>query len=110
MPLSFLLASVAGVQPQVTEALEEAGPRGFEQELCAIIAVGDVRPVDLGHEHQSLGVQEQMTLSSFDLLGPFSIAALFSAHPGCLYRLRVHYGGAGLGVPLQVHPNPLAQG
>jgi hypothetical protein len=37
------------------EALEEAGPRGLEQQLDAV-AIGDVRPVDLGDEHQALRV------------------------------------------------------
>jgi hypothetical protein len=53
----------------VREALEEAGPRGFEQELDAV-AIGDVRFVDLGHEHQPLGVHEQVALSALTFLAP----------------------------------------
>jgi hypothetical protein len=56
----------------MTEAREEAGPRGFEQELDAV-AVRDARVVDLGYEHRALRVHEQMTLCSFDLLGPYSM-------------------------------------
>src|SRR5215217_2949693 len=102
------MAGVAGVQPQMREAREEADPRGFEQELDAI-AIGDVRRVNLGHEYQTLGVYQKMTLSSLDLLGTV-VTALFSSHARCLHRLGVHYGCARLRVPLQTHSHPLAQG
>src|SRR5215218_5435023 len=41
-------------------------------------------------------------------VGPI-VAALFSSHPGTLDRLTIHYPGAGLGVPPEADPHPLAQ-
>jgi hypothetical protein len=84
----------------VGEALGLTVARGeiqqeLEQELDAV-AVRDARVVDLGYEHQALGVHEQMSLSSFDLLGSYSIAALFAAHARGLERLAIHDGRAGL--------------
>src|SRR5919112_5185596 len=60
-------------------------------------------------EHQTLRVYQQMALSSFDLLGPV-VAALLAAHACCLDRLAVNYRCTGLRVPLEAHPNALAQG
>ena len=60
--------------------------------------------------HQTLRVHQEVALSAFDLLGPCSIATLFSAHARGLDRLAVHYGRAGLRVPLQTDPHSLAQG
>src|SRR5919107_1713933 len=50
-----------------------------------------------------------MALSSFDLLGPV-VSALCASYHGGLDRLAVYYAGAGLRVPLQTDPHPLAQG
>src|SRR5215203_1374866 len=50
-----------------------------------------------------------MALSTLHLLASV-VAALFSTHPGSLYRLAIHYGGAGLRVPLETDPDPLTQG
>src|SRR5918994_1497189 len=102
-----LSSRVSSVKPQMGEALEEAGPRGFEQQFYAV-AIGDVRPVDPGEEHQSLGIYEQMTLPTLDLLRSI-VAALFSAHARGLHRLAIYYGGAGLGISLQANPHALAQ-
>jgi hypothetical protein len=66
------------------------------------------RCVDLGLEHESFGVDQQMALSAFDLLSSI-VAALFSAYPSSLDRLAIHYACAGLGVPLQANPHSLAQ-
>src|SRR5215217_317542 len=49
-----------------------------------------------------------MALSPLHLLASI-VAALFSAYSGRLDRLAIHYGCAGLGVPLEANPNPLAQ-
>jgi hypothetical protein len=102
------LAGVSGVQPQVREAREAIGRGCFEQKLDAV-AVLDFGVVDPRFEHQPLRVHQKMALSSFDLLGSV-VAALLSAHPGRFDRLAVHYGCAGLRVPLQTDSNPLAQG
>jgi len=48
-------------------------------------------------EHEAFGVYEQVGLSAFDLLATI-ITSLFSAHPGGLDRLGVHYSSAGFGI------------
>jgi hypothetical protein len=60
-------------------------------------------------EHQSLRVHQDVTLTSFDLLGPV-VTALFAAHARGLDRLAVHYGRAGLRVPLEADTHSPAQG
>src|SRR5215212_5022865 len=82
--------------------------RGFEQELDAV-AVLDVRAVDLGFEHQALGVYQEVALPSLHLLGAI-VSSLLSAHPGRLDRLAVYDARAGPGVPLQAYPRALTQG
>jgi hypothetical protein len=91
----------------VTEAWETGRHCRPEQELDAV-AIGDVRAMDLGHEHQTLRVYQQMALSSFDLLGPYSIAALFAAYARGLDRLAIHDGCAGLRISTQADPHALA--
>src|SRR5215212_957497 len=49
-----------------------------------------------------------MTLSAARLLSAV-VTALFSAYPGRLYRLGVHNACAGLRVPAEPPPQPLAQ-
>ena len=60
--------------------------------------------------HQSLGVHQDVTLTSFDLFGPYSIAALFASHARGLDRLGIHYGRARLGIPLEADPHALTKG
>ena len=60
-------------------------------------------------EHETLGVYQDVALSSLDLLAAIVIA-LFSAYRGTLDRLRIHHAGAGLGVPLQADPEAFADG
>jgi hypothetical protein len=60
-------------------------------------------------EHQTLGVHQQMALSSFDLLGSV-LTALLATHAHCLDRPAVRYRCAGPRVPLQADPHSLAQG
>src|SRR5919107_1081574 len=50
-----------------------------------------------------------MTLPALDLLGSV-VTAFLSAHARGLDRLAIHYGRAGLEVPIEPHPHPLAQG
>lgn len=64
------------------------------------IAVEDVRRVHFRLEHQTLGIYEQMALSSLDLLLARIVPAL-SSHAGALHRLRIDYGRAGLGISLK---------
>jgi hypothetical protein len=94
----------------VGEALGLTVARGEIQQELDAVAVRDAGVVDLGYEHQALGVHEQMSLSSFDLLGSYSIAALFAAHARGLERLAIHDGRAGLRVPLEAYPHSPSQG
>jgi len=66
--------------------------------------------VDLGFEHETFGVHQDVALSAFDLLGSYSITALFSAHRGGLHRLRVHHPSAWLGIPSQADSQPFSDG
>src|SRR5215212_11888159 len=50
-----------------------------------------------------------MALSAFDLLGSV-VTTLYSAYAGRFDRLTVDDASTGLGVSLQAHPHPLAQG
>jgi hypothetical protein len=50
-----------------------------------------------------------MALSTLDLLAAI-VAALFAAYPGRLDRLAIYYGGAGLRIPFETDPDPLAEG
>jgi len=63
--------------------------------------------VDLRLEHESFGVYQQVALSPLHLLASI-VAALFSAYTSRLDRLAIHYACAGLGVPLEANPHPLA--
>ena len=65
--------------------------------------------MDLGFEHESFGVYEQVTLSAFDLLAAI-VTTLLSSHSGRLYRLAIYNPSCRLGVPLEANPHPLAQG
>jgi hypothetical protein len=104
---ALVLSGVARVQPQLGETLGQTIAHGdIQQELDALLVL-DLCAVELGHEHQALGVNEQMTLAPLDLLGPYSIAALFGVHARGLDRLAIHDGRAGLRVPLQANPHPL---
>src|ERR671916_211657 len=47
-----------------------------------------------------------MTLPALDLLGSV-VTAFLSAHARGLDRLAIHYGRAGLEVPIEPHPHPL---
>jgi hypothetical protein len=64
--------------------------------------------VHLGFKHQTLGVYQEMTLSSFHLLGRVE-ASLFASHAGGPERLGVHYRRARVGVPAEPRPQTLAQ-
>jgi hypothetical protein len=63
--------------------------------------------MDLGFEHQTLRVHQQVALAALDLLATV-IAALFSTYPGSFDRLAVHYSCTGLRVSLEAHPHSLA--
>ena len=58
---AFVFSGVSGVHPHVRETLGESASHRFEQELDTV-AVLDVCAVNLGFEHQTLGVHEQMAL------------------------------------------------
>jgi hypothetical protein len=60
--------------------------------------------VDLGFEHESFGVYQQMSLTALDLLASYSITAFLSAHACALERLGIHYAGAELRISLQSDP------
>jgi hypothetical protein len=93
----------------VREALGEAMPRvDIQQELDAFTVL-DLCTVDPRFEHQSLRVDQQVALASFDHLATV-VTALFATHAGSLDRLTVDDACAGLGVPLEADPHSLAQG
>src|SRR3712207_7091323 len=50
-----------------------------------------------------------MALSALHLFSAI-VTALLSSHPGRLNRLAIHYGCAGLRVPIEANTHPLAQG
>jgi hypothetical protein len=77
--------------------------RPTQQRLDALV-VHHLGAVYLGLEHESFGVDQQMALSSFDLLASI-VAAFFSAYPGSLDRLAIDYACAGLGIPLEANPH-----
>ena len=68
-----------GIQPHVREARQAIGRGGLKQELDAF-PVLDFRAVDPHFEHQSLRVEEQMALASFDLFGSV-VPPLLSSSP-----------------------------
>ena len=65
--------------------------------------------MDLGLEHETLGVHQDMALPALHLLAAI-VAALFPSHRGAFHRLRVHHARAGLGVPPQADSEALADG
>jgi hypothetical protein len=64
--------------------------------------------VDLGFEDQPFGVHQKVSLSASDLLVPV-VSSLFASYPGGLGRLPIRYPRAGVWVPPQTDPQPLAQ-
>ena len=105
-PILALIATVVGrVQPQVRKAREMSF--GVLQERLDPVSVHEVGAMDLRLDHQSLGIDQEVSLAALDLLTPI-VAAFFAANPGRFKRLAVNYPGTGLGVPLEAHPYPLA--
>ena len=101
---ALVFSGVAGVQPQVREAPWKTIAHGDVQQELDALPILDLCAMNPRFEHQTLRIYQRMALSSFDLLGPYSIAALFAAHARGLDGLAVHYSRAGLRVPLQAHP------
>ena len=64
--------------------------------------------MDCRFKDQTLGVHEQVTLSSLDLLASV-VSALVPSHAGALDRLAVHHASARLGIALLAHPQSTAQ-
>jgi hypothetical protein len=79
-----------------------------QQELDAL-SVLDLCAMNPGFEHKSLRVDQQVALSSFDLLGPV-VTTLVPTHSRGLERLAIHYGRAGLRVSVEADSHTLAQG
>src|SRR5215203_954983 len=98
---------VSSVDPQVSKAREAIAARRIQQQPDAI-CVRDSGAVHLGFKHQTLGVYQEMALSSFHLLGRVeaSLVASYASGPD---RLGVHYRRAGVGVPAEPRPQTLAQ-
>ena len=71
------------------------------------LSVLNLGAMDLGIKHQALGVYQEVSLTTFDLLGSV-LSPLLAAYAGCLDRLAVYYRGAGLGVSLCAHPHSFA--
>jgi hypothetical protein len=64
--------------------------------------------MDLGSEHQTLRIYEQMALSALDLLA--AIVSSLSSHTGGLHRLAIHYARAGLRFSLHAEAQTFSQG
>ena len=65
--------------------------------------------MNLGLQHESFCVYEQVALSSLHLLAAI-VTTLFSTYSGRLDRLAIDYAGTGLRVSLEANPHPLTQG
>ncbi len=84
--------------------------------LCSIqqrldpLVVHYLGTVDLGFEHQALGVYQDVALTALDLLASYSITALFPAYRSSLDRLGIKYASAGLGIALQANPKAFSYG
>jgi site-specific DNA recombinase len=102
---TFLLAVVAGVQPQMSHAREQL--LGVLQEDLYAVAVEDAGRVDPRLEQQTLCIYENMAFAALYLLAPV-VASLLSAHPGGLHRLGVHAARAGLGISPEADPQALS--
>jgi len=63
--------------------------------------------VDLGFEHETLGIHQEVALAPFDLLASV-VTSIFSADRGALDRLAIHHPGTGLGISFQANPEALA--
>jgi hypothetical protein len=64
--------------------------------------------MDLGFEHQTLRIYQQMALSALDLLA--TIVSPLSSHASSLHRLAIHYAGARLRFALHADPQTFSQG
>jgi hypothetical protein len=71
------------------------------------LSVLNLRAMDLGFKHQALGVHQEMSLMTFDLLA--SVVTSLSSYTCGLYRLRIHYARAGLGISLEALSQTMAQ-
>jgi hypothetical protein len=59
--------------------------------------------VDLSFEDETLGVHQDVALSSLYLLASV-VTPIFCAHSGTLDRLGIHHTSAWLGISLQANP------
>jgi hypothetical protein len=66
--------------------------------------------MDLGFEHQTLGVYEQMPLPALHLLASAVVSSLLTAHAGSLHRLAIYDARARLRIPFHTETHPLTQG
>src|SRR5919112_6281047 len=67
---TLLFSCVSGVQPQVRKTLGQAIARVRVQQELDALPILDFRAINPRLEHQSLRVLQDVTLTSFDLLGP----------------------------------------
>ncbi len=79
---ALILSAVAGIHPQVTEARKS--PLCPIQQRLDPLVIHHLGAVYLCLEHETLGVYQEMSLSSLDLLGSSVVTALFSAHRSAL--------------------------
>src|SRR3954466_9960911 len=91
----------------MTEARERS-VGSFKERLDPLV-IHHFGTVNLGLEHESFGVYEQVALSAFHLLSTV-VASLLPAHACGLDRLAVHHPGARFGISVLAHPHTLAQG
>src|SRR5215213_3039839 len=98
-----------GSQRRPTSAIGTEGDlaRRVQQQQPDAVRVWHFCAVDPRLEYEAFGIDEQMALSAFDLLGGVE-TSLLDSHSGGLDRLGVHYARARLGVPAQPRPQTLA--
>src|SRR5215213_6910210 len=95
-------ALVPCIHPQVRKT-RKAISYTLQQQLDPVL-VGDLGAVNLGLQDQSLRIHEQVSLPTANLLTTV-VSPRFSAHPGSLCRLGIHYSSTGL----RASPQPYSQ-
>jgi hypothetical protein len=88
-------ALVTGIHPQMREA-RKAIFYTLQQQLYPVL-IGNLGTVNLGLQDQPFRIHEQVSLPAANLF-PTILSPRFSAHPGSLCRLGIHYSSAGLRV------------
>ena|SRR5215217_789883 len=78
---TLLLSAVAGIHPQMAEA-RKSRICPMQQRLDPFV-IHHLGAVDLGFEHETLGIHQEVALAPFDLLASV-VTSIFSADRGAL--------------------------